>query len=96
MKEQKKREKKYNNGFFRWLIIEYLRVFISILIRYHVGWLYYHRRNIQMNVANGRTSWMGTSELLLGTLRPAMIAERLNPKPNALGCNKKVRTTRQK
>jgi hypothetical protein len=31
MKEQKKREKKYNNGFFRWLIIEYLRVFISIL-----------------------------------------------------------------
>ena len=41
MKEQKKREKKYNNGFFRWLIIEYLRVFISILISYHVGWLYY-------------------------------------------------------
>ena len=95
MKEQKKREKKYNNGFFWWLIIEYLRVFISILIRYHVGWLYYLRRNILMDVANGRTSWMGTSELLLEALRPAMIAERLNPKPNALGCNKKVRTTRQ-
>ena len=39
---------------------------------------------------------LGTSELLLEALRPAMIAERLNPKPNALGCNKKVRTTRQK
>jgi len=38
---------------------------------------------------------LGTSELLLEALRPAMIAERLNPKPNALGCNKKVRTTRQ-
>lgn len=41
MKEQNKKGKKYNNGFIRWLIIENLRFFISILIKNLVGWVYY-------------------------------------------------------
>ena len=53
MKEQNKKRKKYNNGFIRWLIIENLHFFISILIRNLVGWGYYPRRKIQMDVANG-------------------------------------------
>lgn len=53
MKEQKKREKKYNNGFFRWLIIDYLRVFISFLIKKLVGWGYYLRRKFKWKTKDG-------------------------------------------
>jgi hypothetical protein len=57
MKEQNKKGEKLNNGFFRWLIIEYLRVFISILIRNLVDLGYYPRRKKQMDVANGWIWW---------------------------------------